>query len=265
MRIDLTGRTALVTGSTAGIGAAIALGLARAGADVVVNGRSPERARDAAAAIGAAAGAPERVRAVAADVGTAAGCDGLIAAVPDLDVLVNNAGVFTPRPVFEIPDEEWLHAFEVNVMSGVRLARHHVPRMVERGWGRVIFISSESALQIPAEMVQYGMTKTAQLAVARGMAESVPGTGVTINSVLPGPTLTEGVREMLGHGGSADAAAIDRAGREFIADERPTSLLGRLADPEEVANMVVYIASEQASATTGAAVRVDGGVVRAIA
>ena len=264
MNIDLTGRRALVTGSTAGIGAAIALGLARAGAEVTVNGRSPERTREAAARIGAAAGAPHRVRAAAADVGTAEGCAALIDAVPDVDVLVNNAGVFTPIPVFEIPDEEWRRAFDVNVMSGVRLSRHHVPRMVERGWGRVIFISSESALQIPAEMVQYGMTKTAQLAVSRGMAESVAGTGVTINSVLPGPTLTEGVREMLGHGDTTDEAAVESAGRAFIAGARLTSLLGRLATPEEVANMVVYVASPQASATSGAALRVDGGVVRAI-
>jgi len=182
-----------------------------------------------------------------------------------VDILVNSAGVFGPQPVFEIPDAEWMRFFEVNVMSGVRLSRHHVPRMVDRGWGRTIFISSESALHIPAEMVHYGMTKTAQLAVSRGMAESIPGTGVTINSVLPGPTHSEGVEGFLAEMSDEDGPdAIDQAGREFIARERPTSLIRRLATPEEVANLVVYVASEQASATTGSALRVDGGVVRAI-
>ncbi len=266
MNIDLAGRTALVTGSTSGIGRAIAEGLARSGARVIVNGRDPGRTEAAARAIAeaAGAGAGDRVVAAPADVGTAAGVDALLAAAPDVNVLVNNAGIFTPTPVFEIPDDDWMRTFEVNVMSGVRLARHHVPRMVARGWGRVVFVSSESALQIPAEMVHYGMSKTAQVAVARGMAESVPGSGVTINTVLPGPTLTEGVRAMFEAQG-VGAADIDDAGRRYVREQRPTSLLGRLIAPEEVANAVVYLASEQASATTGAAVRVDGGVVRAIA
>ena len=264
MRIDLTGRSALVTGSTAGIGAAIALGLAGAGATVVINGRDRERAERVARLIGEQHGIAEEPRAIAADVGTAEGCAALLEAAPDVDILVNNAGIFTPTPVFEIPDEDWLRHFEVNVLSGVRLARHHIPRMVGRGWGRVVFISSESALQIPAEMVHYGMTKTAQLAVSRGMAESVPASGVTVNSVLPGPTLTEGLRAMFAAQGITGEEEIARAGREFLAENRPTSLLGRLASPEEVANMVVYLCSQQASATTGAAVRVDGGVVRAI-
>lgn len=258
MQIDLSGRTALVTGSTSGIGRAIAAGLAGAGAAVVVNGRSQERARSVAEAIAGQTGAV--VRGVGADVGTAEGCAALLEAAPDVDVLVANAGIFEPKPVFEIPDEDWLATFEVNVLHGVRLARHHVPRMVGRGWGRVQFISSESALQIPKEMVHYGMTKTALLAVSRGMAESVPASGVTVNCLLPGPTLTEGVAQMLG-GGSPEE--VEAAGRAFVAGERPTSLLGRLATPEEVANLSVYLASEQASATTGAAVRVDGGVVRA--
>jgi NAD(P)-dependent dehydrogenase (short-subunit alcohol dehydrogenase family) len=265
VRIDLSERTALVTGSTAGIGAATARGLAQAGASVVVNGRDPDRTAEAAARIGEEAGAPERVRSAAGDVGTAEGCRALIDAVPRVDVLVNNAGIFNPVPVFEIPDEEWIRIFEVNVLGGVRLARAYVPAMVERGWGRVVFVSSESALQIPAEMVHYGVTKTAQLAVSRGMAESVPGTGVTINSVLPGPTLTEGFRTMLEAGGARGEEAIQEAGRAFVRAERPTSLLDRPTSPEEVASMIVYLASEQASATTGAAVRVDGGVVRAIA
>lgn len=225
---------------------------------MVVNGRTQERADAAAERVAREAGAAGRVRAVAADVGTAEGCAALIAAVPDVDVLVNNAATFGPVPVFEIEDDDWLRTFEVNVMSGVRLARHHVPRMVQRGWGRVQFVSSESALHIPAEMVHYGVSKTALLAVSRGMAESVPGTGVTINCLLPGPTLTEGVATFLGETDDPEAA-----GRAFVAEHRPTSLIGRLAAPQEVANLSVYLASAQASATTGSALRVDGGVVRA--
>lgn len=258
MRIDLAGRTALVTGSTGGIGAAIVAGLRDAGAAVWVNGRDPARTAAAAERLGG--------RPAPGDVGTAGGCAAVVAAVPDVDVLVNNAGIFEPAPFLEIPDEDWTRHFEVNVMSGVRLTRAYLPGMLERGWGRVMFISSESALHIPAEMVQYGMTKTAQLAVSRGVAEAFPGRGVTVNAVLPGPTMTEGMRAMLEGraGGPLDDDAVDAAGRAFIAAHRPTSLLGRPATPEEVANMVVYLASEQASATTGAAVRVDGGVVRAI-
>ncbi|HMN97781.1 MAG TPA: SDR family oxidoreductase [Miltoncostaeaceae bacterium] len=258
MRIDLSGRTALVTGSTGGIGAAIVTGLREAGTTVWVNGRDPERTAAAARRLGG--------RPAPGDVGTAEGCAAVVAAVPDVDVLVNNAGIFVPTPVLEIPDEDWTRHFEVNVMSGVRLTRAYLPGMLGRGWGRVMFISSESAIQIPAEMVQYGMTKTAQLAVARGFAEAFPGRGVTVNAVLPGPTMTEGMREMLQAqaGAPLDDAEVDAAGRAFIAEHRPTSLLGRPATPEEVANMVVYLASEQASATTGAAVPVDGGVVRAI-
>lgn len=265
MEIDLTGRTALVTGSTSGIGRAIATGLAGSGADVIVHGRSAERTEAAASKIAAEASAEGRVRAVTGDLGTADGAQQVLDAEPDVDILVNNAGIFRPTPVFEITDEDWLEHFQVNVMSAIRLARHHVPRMVERGWGRVQFISSESALQITPEMVQYAMTKTAMLAVSRGMAESVPGTGVTVNVVMPGPTLTPGVEEMLreqieGEGGPSN---IDEAGAEFIASERPTSLLGRLIDPTEVANLCVYLASDLSSATTGAALRVDGGVLRA--
>lgn len=265
MNIDLSGRTALVTGSTAGIGLAIATGLFRAGATVVVNGRGQERTDQAVATVAEAADAEGRVRGVVADLGSAEGAHALIEAEPDVDVLVNNVAVFDPVPVFEIPDEEWMRFFETNVMSGVRLSRHHVPRMVERGWGRAIFISSESALHIPTEMVHYGMTKTAQLAVARGLAESVSGTGVTVNSVLPGPTRSEGVEGFLSAMGDGDdGASIDELGRRFVAENRPTSLIERLSTTEEVANMVVYVASEQASATTGSALRVDGGVVRAV-
>ncbi|MET9292556.1 SDR family oxidoreductase [Streptomyces sp. NPDC003077] len=259
MRIDLTGRTALVTGSTAGIGLAIAKGLRAAGATVVVNGRTPERVRAAIEECGT-----EGIRGVAADVGTAEGCEALITAEPKVDILVNNAGIFSPQPLFEIPDSEWERFFAVNVMSGIRLARHYVPQMVERQWGRTVFVSSESAIQVPPEMVHYGTTKTAQLTVARGMSEAVKGSGVTVNSVLPGPTMSEGVeqfvREMVGD----EVESMEEAGRIFIERERPTSLLGRLATAEEVANMVVYLSSQQAAATTGAALRVDGGVLRGV-
>lgn len=259
MRIDLSGRTALVTGSTAGIGKASATGLAAAGAEVVVNGRSAERVAEVVAELGTPA------RGVAADVGARDGVDALIAEVPEVDILVNNVGIFTPVGFFDIDDAEWQRVFDVNVMSGVRLARAYVPGMVERGWGRVIFVSSESALQIPTEMVHYGMTKTAQLAVSRGLAESVAETGVTVNAVLPGPTRTEGFEAMLaGMVERGEAGDLDEAGRRFIAENRPTSLLGRPTSPEEVANMIVYASSPQAAATTGAALRVDHGVVRAI-
>lgn len=258
MRIDLSGRTALVTGSTSGIGAAIAAGLSAAGARVAVNGRDAGRTAAAAERLGAALAVP-------GDVGTAKGCAAILEALPHVDVLVNNAGIFRPAPALEISDEDWLRHFEVNVMSGVRLTRGYLPGMLRRGWGRVQFISSESALHIPSEMIHYGMTKAAQIAVARGFAEAVPGSGVTVNSVLPGPTLTEGMQEMLeGRAGRRlDRAAVEEAGRAFVQEHRPSSLLGRPATPEEVANLVVYLASDQASATTGAAVRVDGGVVRA--
>ncbi|WP_243789558.1 SDR family NAD(P)-dependent oxidoreductase [Saccharopolyspora gloriosae] len=257
MNTDMSGRTALVTGSTSGIGQAIAASFARAGADVVVNGRSRERVDRTVDALRAETGG--NVRGIAADIGTAEGAETLFAELPDVDVLVNNAGIFSATPVFEISDAEWSRFFEVNVLSGVRLARHYTPRMVQRGWGRVIFISSESSIFIPTEMVHYGMTKTAQLSVARGMAQEVKGTGVTVNSVLPGPTLTPGVAEFIGSRVGPDVP-FEEAERRFIAEERPSSLLGRLIRPEEVANLVLYAGSEAGSATTGAALRVDGGV-----
>jgi NAD(P)-dependent dehydrogenase (short-subunit alcohol dehydrogenase family) len=262
VRIDLTGRRALVTGSTAGIGYAIAAGLAGSGATVVVNGRTGERVNDAVASLqkdvpnGTFEAAP-------GDVGSAEGVAAIIEKVPDVDVLVINASAFEPKPFAEIPDEDWQHFYDVNVMSGVRLSRHYVPRMVEAGWGRAVFISSESALHIPPEMVHYGMTKTAMLAIARGLAETYPGSGVTINSVLPGPTRSEGASQML-QSTAQEGQSLEEVERSFIANERPTSLIQRFATPEEVANMVVYVCSPQASATTGAALRVDGGVVRAI-
>ncbi|WP_328611887.1 SDR family oxidoreductase [Amycolatopsis sp. NBC_00345] len=256
MKIDLSGRIALVTGSTAGIGEATAKALAEAGADVVVNGRSAERVAETAKRLG--------VRGIAADVGTAEGVAALVEQLPDVDVLVNNAGIFAAQPVFEIPDDEWLRFYQVNVLSGVRLTRHYAPRMTGRGWGRVIFVSSESGIQTPGEMVHYGMTKTAQLALSRGMAQEVAGTGVTVNSVLPGPTLTEGVREFVASLYPDPDLDFAEAERKFMAEDRPTSLLGRLIRPEEVANLIAYVASDQASATTGGALRVDGGVLTSI-
>jgi NAD(P)-dependent dehydrogenase (short-subunit alcohol dehydrogenase family) len=262
MNIDLTGKTALVTGSTSGIGLAAAEGLARAGADVVLNGRDEQRTANAVKNLTEKTGST-KVRGIAADVGTAEGAAKLIEALPDVEVLVNNAGIFEAVPVFDIPDEEWQRYFDVNVLSGIRLARHYTPRMVGRGWGRVIFVSSESAVQTPTEMVHYGMTKTAQLAVSRGMAQEVAGTGVTVNSVLPGPTLTPGVQDFIA-GLYDEDVPFEEAERRFMAEGRPTSLLKRLIRPVEIANLITYVASEFSSATTGGALRVDGGVATAI-
>ena len=263
MDLGLRGRRALVTGSTAGIGLAAARLLAAEGAAVVVNGRTSARVDAAAAQIRAAVPGAD-VRGVAADLGTAAGCAALVAAVPDVDVLVNNLGIFAPVPFEAIPDADWLRFFEVNVLSGVRLARAYLPGMRARDWGRVVFVSSESAVQIPAEMIHYGMTKTAQLAVARGLAETTAGTGVTVNSVLPGPTASEGVSAFVAQMAEAQGVDAATAEREFFATARPSSLLGRFATPDEVAAMIAYACSARASATNGAALRVDGGVIRAV-
>ena len=264
MNIDLSGKTAIVSGSTAGIGLAIAKGLAASGAKVVVNGRT-QAAVDKAVADIAATASSGGVKGFAGDLGSAAGCDRLARAWPDCDVLVNNLGIYGPRDFFDTTDEEWARYFEVNVMSGVRLARLYLPGMIERRWGRVIFISSGSGLNIPADIIHYGMTKTAMLAIARGLAKRVGGTGVTANSVLPGPTLSEGVAEMLKTEIQATGQPLDAVAADFVMAQRPTSIIRRPASVEEVANLVVYAASLQASATTGAALRVDGGVVDTIA
>jgi NAD(P)-dependent dehydrogenase (short-subunit alcohol dehydrogenase family) len=264
MKIDLSNKTAIVTGSTAGIGFAIAKGLAEAGAKVVVNGRNQASVDAALAALKRAV--PEStVRGVAADLGTAEGCAELVKAEPSADILVNNLGIFGPHDFFEIPDSEWTQFFEVNVMSGVRLSRAYLPGMVERGWGRAVFLSSESALNIPPDMIHYGFTKTAVLAIARGLAKRVAGSGVTVNAVLPGPTLSEGVEAMLKESAEQSGLSIEQAATVFVKTNRPRSIIQRMATVDEVANMVVYVASPQASATTGAALRVDGGVVDTIA
>jgi NAD(P)-dependent dehydrogenase (short-subunit alcohol dehydrogenase family) len=263
MKLGLDGKRALVTGSTAGIGFAAAVGFAREGARVVLNGRTEARLADARARLLAAVPGAD-VTTVAADLSTAAGAAAVTGAVPEVDVLVNNVGIFEPKAFEQIPDEDWLRFFETNVMSGVRLCRFYFPKMLAANAGRIIFVSSESALQIPAEMIHYGTTKTAQLAIARGLAEQSAGTRVTVNSVLPGPTLSEGVGQFVADVGKARGVDAATAEREFFTSVRPTSLIKRFATPEEVASMIVYIASEAASATNGAALRVDGGVVKSI-
>lgn len=264
MNIDLTGKTALITGSTGGIGYAIAQGLADSGAKVVVNGRKAATV-DAAAARLRAALPGRSIEGIAADVSTATGCAALAKAVPDVDMLVNNAGIFEPKDFFDIPDADWSRFFETNVMSGVRLSRAYMPGMLKRNWGRIVFISSESALHIPKEMIHYGFTKTAELAISRGLAELTAGTAVTVNSVLPGPTRSDGVEPFLAAMARETGKAVSELAASFVKEHRPTSLLQRFATVEEVANMVVYACSKEASATNGAALRVEGGIVRTIA
>jgi NAD(P)-dependent dehydrogenase (short-subunit alcohol dehydrogenase family) len=264
MIIDLTGKRAIVTGSTAGIGFATAKGLALSGAAVTLNGRSQRSVDDATRRLREAAPKAD-VEGVAADLATAEGVATLLSRANDADILVNNLGIFEPKPFEAITDEDWHRFFDTNVMSGVRLTRHYLPRMVQRGWGRVVFISSESGINIPTEMIHYGMTKTAQLAISRGLAESVAGSGVTVNAVLPGPTRSDGVSDFFGKMAKDAGVSQEEMEKQFIAQHRPTSLLRRLATVDEVAHMVVYVCSHQAAATTGAALRVDGGVVRSVA
>jgi len=256
-------KLALVSGSTAGIGLAIAEGLARESATVIVNGRSEPRVANAIETIRQKYPGSQ-VEGFAGDLTTVEGVESLKTEYPDVDILVNNLGIFNPQPFEEISDEEWRRFFEVNVLSGVRLSRYYLPRMKNKGWGRIVFISSESAIQIPVEMIHYGCTKTAQLAISRGLAESTVGTGVTVNSVLPGPTASEGVSDFVAKlAGQTDQSAAEFE-KYFFEKVRPTSLLKRFATSEEVANLVVYICSPLASATNGASLRVDGGVVRTI-
>jgi NAD(P)-dependent dehydrogenase (short-subunit alcohol dehydrogenase family) len=261
MDLQLKGKTALVTGSTAGIGLAIAERLAAEGVEVVITGRSQDKLDAAASQVGKAG----RVRAVLADPATAEGAATLIEAVPTVDILVNNLGIYEAKPFTEITDEDWFRFFETNVMSGVRLSRHYFPKMLEANWGRVIFIASESALLPPGEMIHYGMTKTAQLSIARGLAEQTRGTGVTVNSILPGPTRSEGIVEFIRSVvDNKDAPEAEREA-EFFTKLRPLSLIRRLIEAEEIASMVAFVASPLAAVTNGAALRAEGGIVPTIA
>lgn len=262
MDLQLGGRRALVTGSTAGIGHAIAALLASEGAAVTVNGRTKARVADAVRSIQQVA-PTATVTGVAADLGTRKGCEELARAAPQVDILVNNVAIFDPKPFEEIPDADWIRFFETNVMSGVRLSRNYLPSMRQNNWGRILFISSESAVQIPVEMIHYGMTKTAQIAVARGLAEATTGTGITVNSLLPGPTRSEGAGAFLDKMAKERGVDFATIEREFFEQVRPSSLLKRFETVEEVAAMAVFLCSPRASGTTGSAVRVDGGVVRA--
>ncbi len=263
MNLGLEGKTAVVSGSTAGIGLAIATALAQEGARVAVNGRTEARVTAALGKIRQQVKHAD-LRGVAADLGNASGVAAFLKQVPEADVPVNNLGIFETKPFTEIPDADWVRFFEVNVMSGVRLARHYLPGMLKKNWGRVIFISSESAQQIPAEMIHYGMTKTAQVAIARGLAETVAGTGVTVNSVLAGPTASEGASEFVESMARQQGVTKAEIERQFFASVRPSSLLKRFETPEEVAAVVAFVAGAQSVAINGSAVRAEAGVIRSI-
>ena len=260
MDLQLTGKRSIVTGGSAGIGLAVAKTLAQEGVEVVIPGRNKAKLDQAIAYIGS-----KKVRGLVADVATAEGAQKVIREVPETDILVNNLGIYEVKQFIDISDDDWLKIFETNVMSGVRLSRHYLPGMLGRDWGRIVFVSSESAINIPAEMIHYGMTKTAQLAVARGLAETTKGTRVTVNSVLPGPTRSEGIVEFLKSMSSNPNASEEQAVQEFFDKHRPSSLLRRLIEPEEVAALVAYVASPLAAATNGAPLRVEGGLLRNVA
>lgn len=259
MNLQLQGKLALVTGSTAGIGHAIAKALVEEGARVIVNGRTQEAVDSVVAEFSQSGGA---VEGFAGDLGTEEAAEALVTLFPNVEILINNLGIFEPKPFEAIPDADWQRFFDVNVISGIRLARLYLPAMRAQNWGRIIFISSESGVQIPAEMVHYGVTKAAQIAVARGIAESVAGTGITVNSVLPGPTKSRGVLEFIDTLAQSDGKTSDQIEAQFFAHVRPTSLIKRFATPKEIATMVAYVASPLAAATNGAALRVDGGVIK---
>jgi NAD(P)-dependent dehydrogenase (short-subunit alcohol dehydrogenase family) len=258
--LELKGKTALISGSTAGIGRAIATALAREGARTIVNGRSQAAVDAAVGEIRSTTGGD--VLGFAGDLSQASTAEGLARRHPGVEILVNNLGIFEPKPFEDIPDEDWRRFFDVNVLSGVRLARLYLPAMKRANWGRIIFISSESAVQIPAEMIHYGMTKTAELAVSRGLAEALAGTGITVNCVLPGPTKSRGVEDFVDALAKSEGKSFAEFEKEFFEKVRPTSLIKRFASPEEIASLVAYVASPLASATTGAALRADGGVIK---
>ena len=263
MQIDLRGLRALVTGSTAGIGEAIAARLAQNGAEVVINGRTAERVTKAIASLQAKAPGA-RFRAAPGDVATAKGVQAILAAAGDVDILVNNAGWFEPKNAFEISDADWQKAFDINVLSGVRLTRALAPRMRDKGFGRIVFISSESGIQIPTEMIHYGSSKTAQLSLTRGFAQALERSGVTVNAVLPGPTLSEGVEGFIDNLAREQGKSVAEVEQGFFQHARPTSLLKRFIKPDEVADVVAFVCSREASAITGAPIRVDGGVVLSV-
>ena len=263
MNLGLQNKTAVVTGSTAGIGFAIAATLAQEGASVILNGRTEARVNSALEKIHKS-NKSANIRGISADLGTAAGVETFVRQVPETDILVNNLGIFEIKPFLEIPDSDWLRFFEVNVLSGVRLSRHYLPGMIKKKWGRVIFISSESGQQTPPEMVHYGMTKTAQIAVAKGIAESFPASGVTVNSVLVGPTASEGVDTFVDSIAKQKGITAADVEKDFFQNVRPSSLIKRFETPEEIAAIVAFVVSEHASAITGAAVPADGGVIRSI-